>query len=256
MAVDALTAQLETAKLGEDETVVMVDDVKDCKTRLTALIEKEEPVAVDFEGVDLCRTGALCLVQLAPRQGAVLLIDVETLGEAAFGEGRLRELLESPRVLKIGYDGRGDSDALWHLHNTRLQNLWDVQVAYCTKRDKDSGRRDRFVKGLGAAMQDCPGIPAPERRRLDALKMAGKDLFAPERGGSYDVWRARPMPPELIEYCALDVRYLHAMRDAWGSYVPHDRMMSVVQTRLAKTTGGSAPAKGRHMSIKDWAKNW
>ena len=137
------------------------------------------------------------------------------------------ELLESTRVLKIGFDGRADSDALWHLHSTRLKNLWDVQVAYCTKRDRDSGRRDRYLEGLGVAIQDCPDIPASERLRLDALKQAGTKLFAPERGGSYDVWRDRPMPPVLIEYCALDVRYLHTMRDAWASYLPHERMLSI-----------------------------
>ena len=37
-------------------------------------------------------------------------------------------LLESPTVLKIGYDGRADSDALWHLHRTRLTNLFDCQA--------------------------------------------------------------------------------------------------------------------------------
>jgi exonuclease 3'-5' domain-containing protein 1 len=83
------------------------------------------------------------------------------------------------------------------------------------------------LKGLGVAIKDCPGIPASERLRLDALKKAGTKLFAPERGGSYDVWRDRPMPPVLIEYCALDVRYLHTMRDAWASYLPHERMLSI-----------------------------
>ena len=132
MAVDALAAQLDAAKLSaseeEEDSVVLIDDVAECKTRLTQLLETKEPVAVDFEGVDLCRAGKLCVVQLAPRAGSVLLVDVEVLGEAAFGAGRLRELLESPMVLKIGYDGRADSDALWHLHGTRLKNVWDVQV--------------------------------------------------------------------------------------------------------------------------------
>jgi exonuclease 3'-5' domain-containing protein 1 len=108
------------------------------------------------------------------------------------------------------------------------------------------------LKGLGVAIKDCPGIPASERLRLDALKKAGTKLFAPERGGSYDVWRDRPMPPVLIEYCALDVRYLHTMRDAWASYVPHERMMSIVQERLDTATGGSAPSTGRHKGKKDW----
>ena len=56
---------------------------------------------MDFEGVDLCRDGELCIVQLAPLGGDTVLVDICALGERAFGEGRLRELFESEDVLKV-----------------------------------------------------------------------------------------------------------------------------------------------------------
>ena len=49
------------------------------------------------------------------------------------------------------------------------------------------------------------------------MKEAGKALFAPERGGGYEVWERRPMPRELLEYAAAaDVAHLRAMWREWG----------------------------------------
>jgi exonuclease 3'-5' domain-containing protein 1 len=94
-------------------------------------------------------------------------------------------------------------------------NLWDCQVAYCTRRDRESSSSDPYLKGLSMAIQACPGISYAEGQRLEALKNVGLRLFAPEQGGSYQVWSDRPLNPELITYAAADVHYLHAMRDAW-----------------------------------------
>ena len=49
------------------------------------------------------------------------------MGARAFEEGRLRELLESTRVLKLVFDCRGDSDALYHQRSVKLRNVYDVQ---------------------------------------------------------------------------------------------------------------------------------
>jgi|AntAceMinimDraft_5_1070358.scaffolds.fasta_scaffold42523_1 exonuclease 3'-5' domain-containing protein 1 len=107
---------------------VFLNTVAACAKSLGALIARGAPVAVDYEGVNLCRDGSLCLVQVAPRHGPVLLIDTFTLGQHAFGAGRLRELLESEDIVKICFDCRADSDALYHLHDTTPTKLWDVQV--------------------------------------------------------------------------------------------------------------------------------
>lgn len=46
-----------------------MDDAVVCAARIGALLAAGAPVAVDFEGVDLCRDGKLCLAQLATKDG-------------------------------------------------------------------------------------------------------------------------------------------------------------------------------------------
>ena len=71
----------------------------------------------------------------------------------------------------------------------RRAYLYDIQVAYCTKRDQTFYRgRDRFVKGLKSAFEDCPGLSYETRRELEETKTNGIARFAPEKGGSYAVW--------------------------------------------------------------------
>jgi exonuclease 3'-5' domain-containing protein 1 len=71
-------------------------------------------------GIALSRTGKLCLAQVAPSGGPVYLVDVTALGHDAFGPGRFGELLESTKVLKLIFDCRGDSDALYHQYGVGL----------------------------------------------------------------------------------------------------------------------------------------
>ena len=40
-------------------------------------------------------------------------------------------------------------------------------------------------------------------------------LFAPERGGSYDVFNVRPLPDDIKEYCVQDVQFLPKL---WVQY--------------------------------------
>ena len=236
-----------------DSSVVVVDDVSTCAKLIGAMIEKGEPIAIDFEGINLCRHGELCLMQLASRTGPVLLVDIITLGKAAFEEGKVKELLESKSMLKLCYDGRADSDATFHQFGVHPANLYDIQVAYCTKRDQTSLRgRDRFVKGLKSAIEDCPGLSYETRRNLEKTKTTGVDLFAPENGGSYDVWKNRPLDAALISYAAADVRFLHMMYDAWSSFVPVDTMVKISAARVSKAIQASEAAKGKHMAIKDF----
>ena len=105
-----------------------------------------------------------------------------------------------------------------------------VQVAYCTKRDVESGRgRDPYLKGLGNALQGL-GLGGAQSRQLEQVKNNGLALFAPEKGGSYEVWRRRPLPQALIDYASLDVAYLHDMFEKWARFVPANRMRELQQS--------------------------
>jgi|AntAceMinimDraft_12_1070368.scaffolds.fasta_scaffold67851_1 hypothetical protein len=60
------------------------------------------------------------------------------------------------------------------------------------KKDADAGgSRGGHLLGLRRALADCPGLDDEVRRALDAVKKVGTELFAPELGGSYEVWEHR-----------------------------------------------------------------
>ena len=87
---------------------VFVDTEASCRDEITRLLDAQTDVAVDVEGVSLCRDGRVCLIQLAGPDPStpVVLVDIVAIGEAAFAGGRLRELLESKTVTKIIFDPR------------------------------------------------------------------------------------------------------------------------------------------------------
>lgn len=209
----------------------VLDTVSALSRYVSKLLLDKSDIAVDFEGVALCRTGELCIVQIAQLGRDAVLVDICALGERAFAEGRLRELFESEEVLKLGYDGRADYDALNAL-GVRMRGYFDCQVLYCTRRDQRGGRRDPFVKGLGAALVDL--LSPTEAASLTKIKKTGLQLFAPYLGGSYEVWRARPLNPLLITYAVADVAYLHRMRLEWRDAVPLAKMMQISKTRIEK----------------------
>ncbi|KAK3243690.1 hypothetical protein CYMTET_46671 [Cymbomonas tetramitiformis] len=180
---------------------VFVDDPGELSKICSALILSGEDVAIDFEGVDLCRH---------------------------------------------------DSDALFHLHNTRMTNFYDLQIASCMRQDALEGCRDRFVHGLGKATAEYLRMSGESAQLSEAAKNKGKTLFAPELGGSYDVWKKRPLDPALMEYAAGDVKILHKMKAAWLEYSPESRNTSASAMRIQKAINASKAPKGRHMAIKDF----
>ena len=114
------------------------EQVADALVQLSCLKE----ITFDSEGVDLSRTGPITLLQISATQPTpfgslpkAFLFDVLALGPAIFDidarEGErctLKMILESNSVLKVTFDCRADSDALFHQFGVLLQNVLDVQV--------------------------------------------------------------------------------------------------------------------------------
>ena len=248
--VDKLADTLDATTLESDSPIQVVDTEAHMLRVTRELVSSGAPIAVDFEGRDLCRAGKLDLMQVS-NGTRTWLIDVTTLGETAFSAGA-RELLECETVLKVGYDGRADADALWHLHQTMLTNFYDVQIASCKRQDATEGRRDRVVHGLGRAMDVFLRGDRARQAVSAVVKDAGRKLFAPELGGSYDVWAERPLSETLIEYAGNDVALLLEMREAWERYSPTAVNVHTSSERIRKAVQGSRPAKGKHMALKDF----
>ena len=171
-------------------------------------------LAVDLEGVSLSRHGELCIVQIATaRRAPVWAFDICALGAAAFAAHApsLRTLLEDPALSKLFWDCRADANALFFLHGVRPQGVLDLQLLEVADRLARSGGGGSgapppptSVTGLAALLERAPRLAALtplERRRIGRVKAAALALFSPAGGGSYAVWRERPLRPVLREYC-------------------------------------------------------
>lgn len=90
-------------------------------------------------------------------------------------------------------------------------------------------------------------IPAIERRKWEAVKDAGKRLFAPELRGSYEVFNARPMSAAIIAYCTQDVtcmprlyaRYMAVMSTIWQEKVAVETVKRLAMCRQYDYDGKS-----------------
>lgn len=278
MSLEAALAAVVGSR-GDGAGPVLVDTVALCREHCDRL-GKAASVAVDFEGINLCRDGEMLLAQLAADDGSpTVLIDIYRLQQSAFEEGGLRALLESTATRKLIFDGRADADALFHLHQTRLTNVCDCQVlitrhldaaataapigsttdgvatgsvpsgCVTSSRPLSQGR----LPGLGKALEACPSLLAGKHgQSLAQLKKLAHALFVPELGGRYEAWKTRPLAPALMEYAAADVAHLHAMVAAWGDVVRAEEMRQITSRRLHEAISGANAAKGPHMAQRDF----
>jgi exonuclease 3'-5' domain-containing protein 1 len=178
--------------------------------RLTDIPNNPPSIYVDLAGIDLSRHGSISIIQiyLLPRN-ELYLIDVHTLGKEAFSppcsSGQtLKCILEDKNIQKAFFDVRNDSDALYAHFGVHLAGVEDIQLLELATR----GGSRRFINGLSRCIERDAGLTLSEARMWSDIKDKGRLLFAPERGGSYEVFNTRPLPEALVEYCAQDVRIL------------------------------------------------
>lgn len=204
---------------------------------------------MDIEGIDLCRDGEVCIIQIGTSAGKVYLFDIVKLGQDAFNRGGLRTFLHSDRTMKVIYDGRSDSDALWHQFQTNIVQAYDLQVLFMTAFGDPC---DRYLKGLKKCLEVANVIPPEKRAHMEQVKTNGLALFAPERGGSYDVWKARPMDKRLIRYAASDVSYLLSVRAKWQHHKDEEFVMRTTATRIDQAVRHHTRSKGPQKKYRDF----
>lgn len=225
---------------------IFLDGLKD--------IEGEPPsLFVDLEGNNLSRVGTLSLVTiLVEPQRKVYLIDVTTLGKDAFvaegSDGRnLRNILESSKIIKVLFDIRNDSDALYNLYDIHVRGIWDLQLMELASRNFPK----RCVNGLAKCIEKDSRIEYGERAEWRKIKEKGRDLFDPSRGGSYAVFDQRPLSSEVEEYCTQDVAlmphlcdiYREKLCDAWWRKIQTETDARITLSQTATYNG-----QGRHMA--------
>ena len=149
------------------------------------------------------------------------------------------------------YDVRNDSDALYNLHRVTLANVYDLQLLELAKRVARS-ENTRFLNGLRRTI----GAHITQSAEWQRAKEAGGALFAPEKGGRYEVFEERPLDPRLIAYCAQDVTLLFELEDVLKSAMGYQALgkwesMIVAESaeRVKVAYDPSYVPNGRHKAL-------
>jgi hypothetical protein len=144
-------------------------------------------LAVDCEGVDLCREGSICIVQVSTPSHC-FLFDVVGLGPRHKIVEFLKDILENPKITKIIHDCKMDSDALYHLLGIKLVGVHDTQAC------------DVLLRNCG------------EHNLNNTLVENGCRSNVVRDGNVYEsnprFWATRPMTPMMIDWASGDVASL------------------------------------------------
>ena len=162
-----------------DEQVVFIDSyTPEAFTQCVLELKRAKVIAYECEGVRLSRTGKITLLQIAiPKK--IFLIDVMTIGgKEVFIDGGLKDIIESEEILKLAYDVRMDSDALFHQHDVVLKNVLDLQLLDIAIR-----------RAAGGIVEHLPSLSKTVSRRLtnaeilvcEDLKNASKTCTPPSK---------------------------------------------------------------------------
>ncbi|KAK4797367.1 hypothetical protein SAY86_029693 [Trapa natans] len=164
---------------------------------LNPLPERQLVVGFDCEGVDLCRDGKLCIMQLA-FPDAIYLVDALAGGETLMKA--CQPALESSYVTKVIHDCKRDSEALHFQFGIKLNNIVDTQIAYYLIEEQEGKKRlpDDYISfvGLLADTRYC-GVSYVEKEEVRVLLRQDPNF-----------WTHRPLTDMMIRTAADDVRFL------------------------------------------------
>ena len=167
-------------------------------------------IAVDCEGDNLTRKGALTIITVASEEKAYIF-DVLKLGQAVFSSG-LDEILEDKSCTKLTFDCREDSDALWHQFNVKLTGVLDLQLLEILYRRENEPTTGRFsYTGYRRRSQETDEVESIYgfRRCLELYVQDGDLITMKDKGSKLlkideKVWTRRPLTRQLIQYCIVD----------------------------------------------------
>uniref|UniRef100_A0A0E0JK85 3'-5' exonuclease domain-containing protein n=1 Tax=Oryza punctata TaxID=4537 RepID=A0A0E0JK85_ORYPU len=159
-------------------------------------------IGFDCEGVDLCRHGALCIMQIA-FPDAVYLVDAIEGGKELIQA--CKPALESEYVTKVIHDCKRDSEALYFQFGIKLHNVMDTQIAYSLLEEQDGKKRgyDEYISfvSLLADPRYC-GMAYPEKEEVRTLLRQDPNF-----------WTHRPLSEMMIRAATDDVRFLLSIHE-------------------------------------------
>eukprot|EP00929_Paragymnodinium_shiwhaense_P123798 TRINITY_DN9807_c0_g1_i1.p1 TRINITY_DN9807_c0_g1~~TRINITY_DN9807_c0_g1_i1.p1 ORF type:complete len:510 (+),score=86.28 TRINITY_DN9807_c0_g1_i1:190-1719(+) len=196
---------------------------------------KEIALAVDFEGERLCRNGPLRLLQMSCSDDPTLVyvLDVFVLGQRTFtlqtpNGTCMKSLLENEQIRKVWFDPRNDVDALYHQFRIMPTGIFDLQLAeVATRRMRNYSVQ--YVSGLNRCIAQCTAVESDQKAFANRINDLGKRMFEPQNGGTYEVFRKRPLNPVILVYAAHDSRYMFALYEQYTSNLDESWIRRVLQ---------------------------
>jgi exonuclease 3'-5' domain-containing protein 1 len=242
------------------EAYQLVDTVEAISTVVDKLIDQPTTppsLYFDLEGVNLSRQGSISIIQIhvAP-QNKSYLIDIHTLGSKAFDTTSklghtLKSVLQSPSIPKVFFDVRNDSDALFSHFQVSLAGIVDLQVMEFATRTFQK----RFVNGLSKCIDRDLDLSYSQKVECQRVKEKGVKLFAPEKGGRYEVFNERPLSADIGLYCVQDVQWLPALYQAYSRKLSKTMSTKVANATLARVRESQSPSyngHGKHKAEGPW----
>merc|ERR1711915_10995 len=220
--VETSTGTVNVHQSSQDEALMASDFRIQLIDTLGALLQllrtmenaQEKVIAMDFEGMKLCRHGALCLIQVCLQDDPhmVYVIDIFLLGRRAFSVATksgtsFKSLLENEAYTKVWFDPRNDVDALYHQFGVFPKGIFDLQLAEVADR-RSRGLNVQYVQGLGKVLWNCAKLTTDQKKFADRINLLGKNLFEPQNGGNYEIFQHRPLNPVILVYAAHDARHM------------------------------------------------
>ncbi|KAK6372577.1 hypothetical protein LTR64_004495 [Lithohypha guttulata] len=164
-------------------------------------------LSFDCEGDNLGRNGTTCYLQIRDNVAErIYLVDLLTLGQKAWftpAQGSattLQDIFQNPKLVKLIFDVRSDSDALYNHYGIKLAGVLDVQYLkmlcyryYCDRRP-----------GYNRTMIDSDCLDNDQETEFARYKQY-------PFGRDYSRFMDRPLPPILKLYAVNDVRFLHVL---------------------------------------------
>jgi exonuclease 3'-5' domain-containing protein 1 len=258
--ITSLVDSLKKTNLDGDLPSILVDSpdgVTDLVDSLFNLPTSPPSLYLDIEGINLSRYGTVSILQIfVSTKQLTYLIDIHTLGHKAFSTSgargiTLQDILQSDSIPKVFFDVRNDSDALYSHYGIALGGIRDLQLMELAVRSSSK----KFVHGLAKCIDRDGGLTMRERRACMEIKDRGRALFAPELGGSYEVFNARPLAEEIRAYCVQDVQFLPFL---WWKY---NRLMNTLwkekvdketKNRVSDSQGDNYQPNGKHKVLGPW----
>lgn len=255
-----LVGQFQACSLREVGCGYLVDSTEAVVHLVDSLLDlpaSPPSIYIDIEGVNLCRYGSISILQILILPcNKTYLLDVHVLKDDAFtiagNTGQtLKDILESATIPKVFFDVRNDSDALFSHFGIKLACIQDVQLMELATRMYSR----RCLKGLSSCIEKDLAMAASEKRRWIAEKSKGKRLFAPELGGSYEVFNKRPLPEEIALYCTQDVKLMPKLWQLYSSRLSQSWAKKVeiaTKGRIAVSQTPGYDGKGPNRHLGPW----